>query len=928
MQKKLKKLKSKNKKSVNANNASNTKTVNKRKRSKLRKRLLNAFLFFLLIMLIGSVVFAIYIIMKAPDFKPDNLYRAEASTVYDVNGGQLAKLGVEKRKKVTYDQLPQVLVDAIIATEDSRYMQHNGFDAPRFFKASMGQVVNKLTHHGNAGGGSTLSMQVVKNNYTSTVSSGFDGIVRKFTDIYIAVFKLEKSYSKEEIMEYYVNTPFLGNGSYGVEQACQSYFGKSVSDINLAEASIIAGLFQAPSSYDPYRYPKTAEARRSTVLYLMRKHGYITEEEEKIAKSVPVESLLRSSNPEGSSNQYQAYIDVVINEVENKTGNNPYTTGMKIYTNLDPAKQDVLNKIMSGETWQWKDDKINSGIAIVDVNNGALVAVGGGRNQEGERQFNYATMIKRQIGSCAKPLFDYGPAYEYNGASEATQVLDAEYTYSSGARIKNADGGYGGLMTYKYAMAASRNIPAVKVFQSVDNAKIVEFVTRLGLTPEIDSNGYIHEAHALGAFDGTSPMQLAGAYAAFANGGYYYTPYAVSKVEYLDSNKTVSLKSKKVKAMSDSTAYMITDALMYAVNSYGNIGGSVSGVQLAAKTGTSNFSAETRAKYGFPASANNDMWVTGYTPEYAVSMWYGYSKTEKGYYNGNEGYNARGRLFRQIISGISTPGKTFTVPGSVVKGTIEKETYPGLLPSENTPEDMRVTEYFKKGTQPTEVSGRYATLSDPTGLSASTNGNNIVLSWNAATPSSYYNHDKLAESLKDLYKSKASEQAASIIAANGEFGYEIFEQSSSGTHSLGFTSSTKYSTPKRSTDTTYIVKTCYSLNKITSSGGASVNVKGEEKKETKPDDILSSSVKDETLTIKSDMTNVVFDDNGFPNLTITNNGVDVPISQCTITVETTVPREGYKYTFANEGTYNITYKIKTPYGNTNTTRKITVKKEN
>lgn len=908
---------------------------NKSKKKKILKALLNLFLLFLLIFLIVAVIFAIYIVIKAPDFDPDNLYRAEASIVYENSGKQIAKLGVEKRKKVAYNDLPQVLVDAIIATEDSRYMQHNGFDAPRFLKASAGQVVNKITGHGNAGGGSTLSMQVVKNNYTSTVSSGFDGIVRKFTDIYIAVFKLEKSYSKEEIMEYYVNTPYLGNSSYGVEQACQSYFGKSVSDINLAEASLIAGLFQAPSSYDPYRYPKLAEERRSTVLYLMKKHGYITEEEEKIAKSISVESLLNKSNPESTQNQYQSYIDIVIEEVEKKTGVNPYTTGMKIYTNLDTSKQEVLNKIMSGETWKWKDDKVQAGIAVVDVNTGALVAVGGGRNRTGERQLNFATDITRQIGSCAKPLFDYGPAYEYNGASEATQVLDAPHTYSGGESIKNADGSYGGLMTYKYAMAASRNIPALKVFQSVDNSKIVEFVTKLGIKPELDSNGFAHEAHALGAFNGASPKQMAGAYAAFANGGYYTEPYAVSKVEYIDTNKTVSTKNKKVKAMSDSTAYMITDALLYAVNSYGNIGGSVSGVQLAAKTGTSNFSTETRKKYGYPSSANNDMWVTGYTPEYAVSLWYGYEQTEKGYYLGNDGYSARGKLFRQVISGISTKGKTFAVPSSVVKGTIEKETYPGLLPSENTPADMRVTEYFKKGTVPTETSGRYARLSDPTGLSASSSGDNTVLTWKAAAPSSYYNQSTLAENLKGLYGKDAAGKASSIISGVGEFGYEVLAQSSSGTTSLGFTTNTKFTTKKQSNDVTYLVKTCFSINKSTQSSGASINVKGsgtssDNKKDETTKDLLTAVLSNGTINLTLTDGSVTYNDTN--DVTITSNGAQINLSDADVSTSispstgVTSTSEGFNstYTFTSAGTYKINYKINYNGSSTSITRTINV----
>lgn len=189
---------------------------------------------------------------------------------------------------------------------------------------------------------------------------------------------------------------------------------------------------------------------------------------------------------------------------------------MKIYTNLDTDKQTVLNDLMNGKTWTWKDDKVQAGVAIVDVNTGALVAVGGGRNRTGARQLNYATDITRQIGSCAKPLFDYGPAFEYNNAGLASQVYDGPHAYSSGVSIRNVDGSYGGTMTYKYALAASRNIPALKVFQSVDNSKIKEFVTKLGITPEIDSNGGLHEAHALGAFTGSNPKSMAAAYAAFA----------------------------------------------------------------------------------------------------------------------------------------------------------------------------------------------------------------------------------------------------------------------------------------------------------------------------------------------------------------------------------------------------------------------------
>lgn len=898
------------KKKNTKSNETMVKVKKKKKVKKVLKIILNIFLLLLLIGLIGGIIFAIYIVTHAPDFNPENLYSTESSILYDRNGNQAGKLGVEKRKNVNYNDLPQVLIDAIIATEDSRFMQHNGFDLPRFLKASAGQVVNKITGHGNAGGGSTLTMQVSKNNYTSVEDSGFEGIVRKFTDIYISIFKLEKNYSKEEIIEFYVNIPFLGNNAYGVEQACQTYFGKSVSDINLSEASLIAGLFQAPTSYNPYQHPKQAEERRNTVLYLMQRHGYITKEEADDARSIPVESLLRESNPEGSSNEYQSYIDVVVKEVEEKTGLSPYTTGMKIYTNLDPDKQKTLNDIMSGKTWKWKDDKVQAGIAIVDVNTGALVATGGGRNQKGERQYNYATDITRQIGSCAKPLFDYGPAFEYTNAGLASQVYDGPHSYSSGVAIKNADGGYKGTLTYKYALAASRNIPALRVFQSVDNSKIKEFVTKLGIKPEIDSNGGLHEAHALGAFSGSNPKDMAAAYAAFANGGYYTEPYTVNKIEYIDSDKTVSLKNKRSKAMSDSTAYMITDALVYAVSGYGNIGGSVSGVQLAAKTGTSMFDSEARRKYGYPSSANMDMWVTGYTPEYAVSLWYGYTKAEKGYYLGNDGYSARGKLFRQVISSISDRSgtKKFTVPSSVVKVTVEKETSPLMLPSANTPNNMKVTEYFKKGTQPTEVSPRYSTLPNASGLNAKTNGNQIELSWTAANKPEYLTDDYFRKNYKTFFGSSLEEQLAARKASQGEFGYEVFvkDNSTGVTNSLGFTTNTTLKATKQNKNVTYIVKTTLSNLKVTQSSGITIDVKGESEKTTSLlTYVLAGNLKDTAKV------NVLYTDPGITS--VSNDGVDIT-KNAKITVScpelgTSGKAQKETYTFTKAGTYTLKYTI-------------------
>ena len=289
------------------------KTKKDSKKRKIGRKLLVICMGIAIFLIALFIILMTYIVIAAPKFNEKNLYHQESSILYDVDGKEFAKLGTERREIIDYDQLPEVLIDAIIATEDSRFYQHNGFDLPRFLKASVGQVLGR-----NSGGASTLTMQVVKNHFTSTTQSGIKGIIRKFTDIYIAIFKVEKKYTKKEIIEFYVNSNYLGGSAYGVEQACINYFGKSAKDINLSEAALIAGLFQAPGTYDPTINPDLATERRATVLYLMEKHGYITEKQRKEANSIKVEDLL-TNKKEDSNSPYQGFIDTVVADIEDLT---------------------------------------------------------------------------------------------------------------------------------------------------------------------------------------------------------------------------------------------------------------------------------------------------------------------------------------------------------------------------------------------------------------------------------------------------------------------------------------------------------------------------------------------------------------------------------------------------------------------------------
>ncbi len=789
-----------------------------------------------LIILVFFGILTVYIMITAPNFNPENLYRKESTIIYDQDNEVITKLGMERREKVSYDVLPQVLINAIIATEDSRYYQHNGFDLPRFIRASLGQALGNK----GAGGASTISMQVVRNNFTSLEQN----LIRKFTDIYLSIFKLEKKYTKEEILEFYVNTPFLGSNSYGVEQAARTFFNKSVQDVNLAEASLLAGLFQAPGAYDPYLYPERAEARRKTVLYLMRKHGYIDAEEEKIANSVSVESLLVGKGL-GLRSEFQGYIDTVVAEVIDKTEHNPYVVPMKIYTNMDRAKQIHINKVMTGEIYTFENDVVQAGLALIDTHDGKIVAVGANRNITDERSFNFATMINRQPGSTAKPLFEYGPGMEYNNWSTYTPFLDDTYAYSDGGRIKNWDSKYMGLTTLRVALDYSRNIPALKAFQQVNKAKVIDFTKSLGLKPEISGNS-LHEAHAIGGYNGTSPVEIGGAYAAFANGGYYTEPHSVNKIEYRESGTIKEFKYSRTKVMSESTAFMINDVLLGSIDRGFNSALRISGVRLAAKTGTTNFDDDTYRRYNLPWGAINDLWIIGYSPDYVLSFWYGYEKIDRKYVNNSGSYGKRNALFRTVANGVfEKNNKPFPTTNSVVRIQVEKETYPAMLPSPYTPENMIVSEYFKKGTEPTEISPRFNKITtDVANLQAQyiSASNEFMITWDSVPAPECLTERFFLEHYKALYGNHINKYLGIYNTFNnsylGEFGYNIYLENPT-TKELTFIAFTKdntYSHPAPATSATYVIKTGFSKLKANQSDGAKTTISYEPVEEETPEE--------------------------------------------------------------------------------------------
>jgi penicillin-binding protein 1A len=868
-----------------------------------------------IILLLLFIAFLIYIVVTSEDFDPSLLYNKEASILYDKDGEEIVKLGSSDgiRENVSYDNVSQSLIDAIVATEDSRFFQHNGVDLPRFIKASISQLLGK-----GGGGASTLTMQVSKNIYTSTEDQGIKGIIRKFNDIYISVFKIETHYTKEDILEFYMNYNNLGAYSKGVQQASQTYFNKDASDLNVSEAAMIAGLFQAPSAYNPFVYPEACEQRRLTVLSLMLRHGYITKEEYEIAKELTVDKIVVGKST--SSSEYQVFIDTVIKEVQQRTGNDPYSVPMKIYTTMDRSMQDNMNSVFNGESYTWVNDSVQAGSVVLDVNDGGIAAIGGGRNYVAMGT-NFATDIQRQIGSTAKPLYDYGPYMEYNNGSTYSIFSDEPYAYSDGTALKNWDNDYGTsdikANTLWNSLKESRNIPAVKAFQSVKNSNIKTFVTNLGLSPEIDSSGIIHESHALGGYTGESPLSMAAAYAAFSNGGYYNEPHSFTKIEYTETGEEYLVKPTKTKVMSDSTAYMITKILEDTAGSA--INRSVNGVNYCGKTGTTNLTNEVIKQYGYPSNAIRDRWIASYNDSYAITLWYGYEYLNKDNVLTMSQYNHKD-LFQAIAKGVYTKNSTWEMPSSVVTATVETELPTAMLASEYTPAANKTTAYFKKGTEPTETSTRYSQLENVKNLKYE----NGIISWDAIKTPDFIDTDYITSLFDKLFTDEDTkqEEIAKRIAYNnsniGSIVYEIYSKDSSGNLSLiTTTSDTKY---QYYGNGNIVVKTAYSIFKDNRSSGSEI--------------IVESSIITSELSGSSTINLNVGDTYTEPDkpvIVLENGNVDVT-DKATITYtitkssDNTVYDKMYYISTKVADTYTIKYKI--TYGNyTNTLTKIINVKE-
>ena len=608
---------------------------------------------FIAAIILGGGLF-LYYVSKAPALSESKLVATTSSKIYDSKNELIADLGSERRVNAQANEIPTELVNAIVSIEDHRFFSHRGVDTIRILGASL----RNLRGGGGLQGGSTLTQQLIKLTYFSTSTSD-QTLSRKAQEAWLA-FQLEQKATKQEILTYYINKVYMSNGNYGMQTAAQNYYGKDLKDLSIPQLALLAGMPQAPNQYDPYSHPEAAQERRDLVLSEMKSQGYISAEQYEIAINTPITDGLQSLK---SANSYPPYMDnylkEVIDQVEQETGYNLLTTGMEVYTNVDPAVQQRLWDIYNTDEYvNYPDDELQVASTIVDVTNGKVIAQLGARHQSSNVSFgmNQAVETNRDWGSTMKPITDYAPALEYDiYDSTAAIVHDVPYNYpGTNTPVYNWDKSYFGNITLQYALQQSRNVTAVETLNKVGLDRAKTFLNGLGIDyPDI------HYANAISSNTtesnkkyGASSEKMAAAYAAFANGGIYHKPMYINKIIFSDGSSK-EFSDSGTRAMKETTAYMMTE-MMKTVLTYGTGRGAyLSWLPQAGKTGTSNYTDDEIEKYiknsGYVAP--DEMFV-GYTRKYSMAVWTGYSNRLTPIVG--DGFYVAAKVYRSMMTYLST----------------------------------------------------------------------------------------------------------------------------------------------------------------------------------------------------------------------------------------------------------------------------------
>ncbi|MCZ0716731.1 transglycosylase domain-containing protein [Aerococcus kribbianus] len=651
-----------------------------------------------IILMLGLIVggVGIYWISTAPDLGEKDLTGSIASTIYDANGNSVYETSANERIIVDESDISQQTFDAVTSIEDRRFLKHNGFDLRRI----IGSALANLRAGGISQGGSTLTQQLVKLSVFSTNEED-QTYKRKVQEIWLA-YQLENKINKQEIFEYYINKVYMSNGVYGMGTAAEIYYGRPLNELNLAETALLAGMPQAPNTYDPYQNPEQAKERRDDVLYAMLENDKISQEEYDQAVNTPVdEGLLSLEEHQQTENANDLMLDAYVQQVADEVkaeGYDIFTDGLSIYTHLDTqAQSHIFNTIQDNEGAYFPDERMQAAASVLDTETGHIVALVGGRQYEDRLSLNRASNLERSVGSSIKPFSSYGPAIEYLNYSTDSSIVDEKHEYSSGMEIYNWDRRYQGMLTLRQALAGSRNVPALKLIQNLEKEvgieKVDEFLKNVGI--QVNNGEGVYESNALGGE--ATPLALSAAYATLGNYGQYNEPKAVDYFVNPDGQE-ISVSGESRQAMADSTAYMLTDMLKdsFTDREKGLLTAyHTSGLNEAGKSGTTNYSEEQMAQLGLPDEAVPDTWMSGYTTDYSVSIWTGYdnptSTDEKGYLIGND-RNVANQLYQNFMSYFAGQSENadWQQPESVHEIALEFGAVPTKFATSSTPSSRRI----------------------------------------------------------------------------------------------------------------------------------------------------------------------------------------------------------------------------------------------
>ncbi|CAN7752182.1 transglycosylase domain-containing protein [Paenibacillus sp. LjRoot56] len=581
----------------------------------------------------------------------------EASVVLDKNGQIASQLSASKIDAVPFKDIPQALVDAIVAVEDRRFFEHKGVDMKSIFRA-VGRDVLKGSY---SEGASTITQQLARNLFLTADKT----VGRKLREAAYAI-KIETSYSKNDILEMYLNKIYFGEGSWGVQGAAKTYFNKNVTDLTLPEAAVLAALPKAPSHYSPFQNEEQALERRNTVLKLMLKEGKITQQDYEKANASAL-GAVKTVNMDEAKGRNRAYVDAVIDEAVTLYGfteEQLLTGGLRITTELDPTVQKAVIDVVNNNSLfpeSKPDQLIQSGAAIVDQKTGGVRALAGGRGEGVFRGFSHATQLRRQPGSAFKPVAVYGPALEL-GYKPSTMLFDGPLNIE-GYQPQDWDHQSRGQVSMQEAITSSWNVPAVWLLHEIGIDNGLKFAKSLGITlPAQDRQLGI----ALGGLsEGVSPLQMAQAFSAFAAKGVLNPAHLIAKIETNDGHLLVQAKAKGQSVMSAETANTMTAMLQTAV-AQGTGKNAAMNRPVAGKSGTTQLPG-TKEFEGIGSGSAKDAWFVGYTPELTAAVWVGYDRTDATHYLTTSGGAVPAVLFREMLSRAlaQTPVVPFDIPVSV-----------------------------------------------------------------------------------------------------------------------------------------------------------------------------------------------------------------------------------------------------------------------